>query len=225
MVRKKSPKADLENKRSIFFEVGLALTMFLVLMAFEWKTTQTSEIGTYITQHGTIETELPPVTTDNIKQPAAPKVIVSVDKITVVDKILSPKSDENIFNEILPSEGYTIGKILPAETEVDEPYINVQVMPKFGNGNLDDFRLKYILKNIQYPDEALKNNLTGWVYVEFVVERDGSVSNVNVIKGIDPLLDQEAIRVIKKSPKWTPGLQDNKPVRVKYVVPIQFLIK
>jgi TonB family protein len=102
----------------------------------------------------------------------------------------------------------------------DKVYTVVQQKPNF-SGDIN----KFLVDNIKYPEDARKKNIEGTVYVQFVVERDGSVSTVNVLRGADKLLDDEAVRVVSIMPKWTPGSQDGVPVRVQYVVPIHFKLK
>jgi protein TonB len=95
-------------------------------------------------------------------------------------------------------------------------------MPTFKGGGLDEFR-KWVAKRTNYPQAAFERKLRGTVFLTFIVEKDGSVSNVTVIKGVDPLLDSEAVKAISESPKWTPGLQRGEPVRVRYSIPLNFM--
>jgi TonB family protein len=110
------------------------------------------------------------------------------------------------------------------EMAEDEIFVIVEQMPKFGNGNSNEFN-EYITKNIRYPESALENGIQGRVFVAFVVEKDGSVSNVKIVRGVDPSLDEEAIRVIKSSPKWKPGMQRGQPSRVTFTVPVVFRLE
>lgn len=107
-------------------------------------------------------------------------------------------------------------------TETDEPFLMVEVMPSFKGGGLEEFR-KWITKRTNYPQAAYDKKIRGTVFLTFIVERDGSVSNVTVVKGVDPLLDNEAVKAISESPKWTPGLQRGEPVRVRYSIPLNFM--
>jgi protein TonB len=106
-------------------------------------------------------------------------------------------------------------------TETDEPFFLVEVMPSFKGGGLEKFR-EWIKNRTSYPQAAIDKKIRGKVYLTFIVEKDGSVSNVTVVKGVDPLLDDEAIKVISDSPKWKPGLQRGEPVRVRYSIPLSF---
>jgi protein TonB len=104
----------------------------------------------------------------------------------------------------------------------DDPFFIVEVMPSFKGGGIEKFR-EWISKRTNYPQEAIDAKIKGTVFVTFIVEKDGSVSNVTILKGVHPLLDNEAIKAISESPKWSPGLQRGQPVRVRYQIPIIFL--
>jgi protein TonB len=106
--------------------------------------------------------------------------------------------------------------------ESDEPFYYVEVMPSFKGGGLEKFR-EWVGKRTNYPQAAVERRLRGTVHLTFVVEKDGSVSNITVIKGVDPLLDDEAVSAISQSPKWTPGLQRGLPVRVRFTIPLNFM--
>jgi protein TonB len=106
-------------------------------------------------------------------------------------------------------------------TETDEPFFLVEVMPSFKGGGLEKFRT-WIKNRTNYPQAAIDKKIKGTVFLTFIVEKDGSVSNVTIIKGVDSLLDNEAVKAISESPKWTPGLQRGEPVRVRYSIPLSF---
>jgi periplasmic protein TonB len=104
----------------------------------------------------------------------------------------------------------------------DEPYFIVEIMPTFKGGGIDKFR-EWVAKRTNYPQAAYEKKIRGTVFLTFIVEKDGSVSNVTVVKGVDPLLDNEALKAISESPKWTPGFQRGEPVRVRYSIPLNFM--
>jgi protein TonB len=106
-------------------------------------------------------------------------------------------------------------------TDSEEPFIMVEVMPSFKGGDIGTFR-QWVQNRTYYPQEAIDRRIRGTVFLTFIVEKDGSVSNVTVMKGVDPLLDNEAVRAISESPKWTPGLQRGQPVRVRFQIPMNF---
>lgn len=104
----------------------------------------------------------------------------------------------------------------------DEPFFIVEIMPSFKGGDINKFR-EWVQKRTNYPEEAIEKRIKGVVFLTFVIETDGSVSNVTVVKGVDPLIDNEAVKAIQSSPKWSPGLQRGKPVRVRYSMPLSFV--
>jgi len=108
-------------------------------------------------------------------------------------------------------------------SELEDPFFLVEVMPSFKGGDLNKFR-EWVQKRTNYPQEALDRKIQGRVFLTFIVETDGSVSSVTVVKGVDPMIDNEAIRAIQGSPKWTPGLQRGQPVRVRYSMWLAFII-
>ena len=108
-------------------------------------------------------------------------------------------------------------------TETDEPFFLVEVMPSFKGGDINKFR-EWVQKRTNYPQAAVDNRIQGKVYLTFIVEKDGSVSNVTVVKGVDPIIDNEAVKAIQASPKWSPGLQRGQPVSVRYSMSSEFYV-
>lgn len=154
---------------------------------------------------------VPPVVVDSI---------VPVELATLsTDELLAAAEGEGIeatgsgFGDELMSEGDGYGD--------EEPLFIVETMPTFRGGDLTVFR-NWVGKRTRYPEEAISNKIRGTVFLTFIVEKDGSVSNVNVIKGVHPLLDEEAVKAITASPKWSPGLQRGQPVRVRFQIPLTF---
>ncbi|HPE17647.1 MAG TPA: energy transducer TonB [Tenuifilaceae bacterium] len=145
----------------------------------------------------------------------------SVDKVvnlfdSEVDTLQIKSSEQDFYMPISFAEE-------EEEVEEEEVFVMVEQMPQFFDKNGDDFNT-YLLKNRRYPEEASEKGIQGKVFVEFYVERDGSVTNVKVVRGVDPSLDKEATRLIESCPRWKPGMQRGKPVRVKMSVPITFEI-
>ena len=105
-------------------------------------------------------------------------------------------------------------------TDAEYAFEQVEVKPEFPNGN--DGLVKYLSENIKYPKKALKNGVTGKVFVQFVIDKTGKVTNVVAVRGVEKSLDKEAVRVIKSMPKWKPGMKDGNPVKIKYTIPINF---
>lgn len=231
MNSKKAPIADLERYKSIFFLVGLSVTLGICIWIFNRKSTY--KLDEEVVQAPTVVVEQEFVQQTRQEQqskpqappPAAPKII---SKINIVQREVVIDSDFDPFNMEFDSDAqvdvFTYTEPEP-ETEVEEEeiFIYVEEMPSFQGGDLDNFR-KYVGENTRYPEAAAESGIQGRVQMSFVVERDGSVSNVRVLKGVDPLLDREAVRVISGSPKWTPGKQRGKPARVQYTIPVLFFL-
>lgn len=137
------------------------------------------------------------------------------------DQYMNQTTDENLG---ITGEGSANDSMIQGQGggESDEPFFFVEVMPSFKGGGLEKFR-EWVGKRTNYPQAAVERKLRGTVHLTFVVEKDGSVSNITVIKGVDPLLDDEAVSAIAQSPKWTPGLQRGQPVRVRFTIPLNFM--
>jgi TonB family protein len=124
------------------------------------------------------------------------------------------------FQEYLSPREDTLVKASGKEPVYDV----VKTMPEF-NGGFNAL-VDYLVSNIKYPEEAKKNNITGTVFVSFVVEKDGKISNTSILKSANPLLDEEALRVVNSMPNWKPGLNDEgKAVNVKFNLPIKFSLE
>ena len=227
---KKSPKADLEGKKGVFFEIGLTLALAVLLFAFEWKSS-TEQVTPFQTPaEEQIEDEIIPITQQMLKPPPppppAPKLTdlieivedeLSIDEELEIDDAEADVENKNNYN--FDYDGDSWGEE-ESDGEVDIFQV-VEDMPQFPGGSVQ----KWIAKNVKYPMIAQENNIQGKVFVQFVIEKDGSVSDVKVARSVDPSLDKEAIRVVKAMPKWKPGKQRGKPVRVSYTVPINFQLQ
>lgn len=228
---KKSPKADLEGKKLIFSEIGLALALGLTLAAFEWTSEDVTVQNLEVQQEEVVEEEMVPITTqDQIKPPPPPPPPPPVaDALTIVDneteineefELNDTEADDNTEFEIRDLEPTVVEEEEPAEQEV---FIIVEQMPLFPGG--EEALRRYLATEVKYPVIAQENGIQGRVFVKFVIMPDGSVSNVEVARPFDPNLDKEAVRVVKSMPKWTPGKQRGKAVRVSYTVPINFVLQ
>jgi len=227
MEQKKTESANLENKRGFFFEIGLILTLGIILCAFEWSTRveKAEDLGTV--ESSFEEEEMAPITEQNqppeLPPPPPPKQQVS-DVIEIVDNKVEVDNDMFVPDEdpdaLVPVE--EIVESEPVEEEPEEPqvFFIVEEMPEFPGGELA--LRKYLAENVRYPEMAKENDIQGTVYVRFVVDTDGSVKNVELMRGVDPLLDKEAIRVVNSLPKFKPGKQRGKAVKVSHQVPIKF---
>jgi protein TonB len=228
MEPKKSPKADLENKRGIFVQLGLVVSLGLVLLAFNWNS-QIKEADTLgQVQAQDVEDEMIPITRpEEVKPPPPPPPPQVVEVLNIVDN--NTDIDDELQIEDTEADDNTVVNVAPIvqqkeeQTEEQPVFFIVEDMPEFPGGDLA--LRKYIANAIKYPVIAQENGIQGKVYVNFVVNTDGSVTNAKIARGVDPSLDKEALRVINSLPKWKPGKQRGKPVRVSFTVPINFVLQ
>jgi protein TonB len=224
---KKNPNADLEGRKSMFFLIGLTAILAALFVAFEWTTSDVVKHDASGISEGLFEEEIiPPTTQESTPPPPPPPApvveeiinIVENDKVVEQVEIHSSEDDQKVATQIVSMPA-------PVEEEevTNEIFTVVEDMPAFPGG--DAALLKFIGSNLKYPVIAQENGIQGRVIVSFVIERDGSVADAVVVRGIDPSLDKEALRVVKSMPKWTPGKQRGKPVRVKYTLPVTFRLQ
>lgn len=227
---KKSPKANLENKKLFYRELGLIIALGVILCAFEWSTSEKAETVIQQEEAPVVEVEQVPVTTEAPPPPPeAPKVPVLSDMIEVVDDDIVVDTDLFISLEDDVDMGVEIMDYVAevAEETIEEapiPYTLVEEKPSFMGGDANEFT-KWVYSKIVYPEIARENGISGRVTLQFTIESDGSLTNIKVLRGIDQSLDQEAVRVVSMSPKWTPGKQRDKAVRVTYTFPIMFQLR
>jgi protein TonB len=226
MEAKKSKKADLEKNRPLFLELGLVMVLAIVLLAFEW-TTKPSKAGALdILAEDTGDEEIIPITRQQEKPPEPPPPppkVIEVINIVADDKELTDQleldnmdMDQDLNMEFVPFE--------EEEAAEEEVFIIVEDMPKFQGGDQNAFR-KWIQDNLRYPEIAAENGISGKVFVQFAVNSKGQVVDAKVIRGVDPALDKEALRVVTSSPRWEPGKQRGKPVKVQFTFPIVFVLQ
>ena len=221
---KKSEKANLENKKLLFVEIGLIISLLITYIAFEWTSKETNlavlEDNTEILVEEEIistnmETPPPP--------PAAPKMPVLSDQIDIVDDEIELEDDMFMNLEDDASLGVEIMDYVEVEEEVVEeeaiPFQLVEEKPSFQGGDANQFS-KWVNSRLVYPEIAKENGVQGRVTLQFTVEKDGSVTKVRVLRGVDPSLDKEAVRVVSMSPKWKPGKQRDRAVPVTYTFPV-----
>ena len=223
---KKNPKVDVQNKRVLLLEIGLALSLLFVIGAFlytprEYKIEQVEMVA------AVVEEEITEITRQDQKPPEPPKRT----EITVITDILNiVTNDEKITTDVdfaeFAEDVEIIQQVAVEEETIedDQPFVKVEQMPSFMGGDLMTFR-NWVMSKVRFPQIALENQISGQVLLSFVVERDGSLTNIQVLRTPDSSLSDEAIRVLKSSPKWTPGKQRNQTVRVKYTLPIEFRIQ
>lgn len=231
---KKSPKADLERSKGLSFLMGLVLALALVFTAVEWRAVQIKENlqsdklnsdaleDAIFVQDQEQQPEPEPETPEATVEVALPEEFKVVSNDVEVAKTIIVSSDEN--KELPPPPKIIINTSNDNE-EAPEDHIfeTVEDDPVPPQGDIPSM-LKWIAKNLQYPESALNNGVQGQVVLKFVVERDGRVTDIQVLKKVDPALDKEAVRVLEKMPKWTPGKQRGKAVRSRFTLPVRFKI-
>ena len=225
METKKSKRADLEKKRLMFTQIGLIVSLALAWMVFETKSYGNQEVKSYDGPIEIVPDELVPVTIQEKPQPPIEKPKVA-SQITVIDDKMEFDDDVVIDVNVTtdePIEPTVFIEIPEEEINEETPFIIVETMPVFPGGT--EKLLKYVAENVRYPQLAREMGIQGRVFVSFIVEKDGSISNVALLRGIGSGCDEEAIRVVKSMPKWNPGIQCGRAVRVSCNLPINFKLK
>ncbi len=226
MELKKNPKADLQNKRGLMLEIGLVISLLLVIAAFAY-TPKEHRIEQVEQEVVVVEEELMEVTRQDQKPPEAPK---KTEMKVIADLLSIVKNDTKITTEVdfvdfeEDNEIIQVVEVEEEEIQDDEPFLSAETMPTFQGGTLNDFR-NWVQGKVRYPQIAQENGISGRVVLQFVIERDGRLTNIVVLQTPDRSLSEEAIRVLNQSPKWSPGKQRNQPVRVKYTLPVDFRIQ
>ena len=227
---KKSPKADLENKKMLFLEIGLVIALAVCGAALAFNTKPEPEPYTPPKQDvREQEFEMDrTVQEQEQKQPEQQKAKTQVlaDVLTIVSndtKIDTPdllfSDDASAFDDF----EFEVEEVVENIIE-EEIFVTAEEMPTFQGGDLSKFR-NWVQSNVKYPQIALENGIQGNGVIKFVVEKDGKLSNIQVLQSPDKTLSDAAVQVLQKSPKWKPGKQRNKPVRVTYTLPVSFKIQ
>lgn len=228
MELKKSPKASLEDKKVFFLMIGFVIVLSFIYIGLEWTQSEVAvyDISNYdflvedeleVVQTTQEQTPLPPL------PPPVPEVVevlnvVENNKVTASIDV-NTEDDKNKIVEIIAAPAAT------AITEEEDQVVFqvVETMPSFPGGDIELFR--FLSENIKYPAIAQENAIQGRVICQFIVNKDGAIVDVEIVRSVDPSLDKEALRVIKAMPKWSPGKQRGRSVRVKYTLPINFKLQ
>lgn len=223
---KKSPKASLEDKKSIYLLMGFVAVLSLLYIGFEWtkhEVTIYEDTSTEVIE----EEEIEIIQTAEVLPPPPPPDVPEVIEIlnVVEDDVETAEIEIDTEDEddkaVVIQAPVTSGPTQEEDTEV--VFVVVESMPSFPGGDAALF--KYLNDNIKYPVIAQESGIQGRVICQFVVNRDGSIVDIEVVRSVDKSLDAEAIRVIKNMPRWTPGKQRGKTVRVKYTLPVNFRLQ
>lgn len=228
---KKSPKADLEGGIGMSILMGMIVGLAVLFVGFEWGTKDVQVVSADegvadIIAEEEIEITRPENTPPSPPPPPAPAV---AEVLTVVEDDVELEQQDIVSSEDDATAAQTETFVAPVVEEEEEEesaqqiFTVVEKQPEFPGGTAELF--KYLSKAIKYPVIAQENGIQGRVVCSFVVNRDGSIVDIQVMRGVDPSLDKEAIRVISEMPKWKPGEQRGKPVRVRFILPVQFRLQ
>ena len=226
---KKSNKANLENKRLLFTEIGFVVALLFVYFAFSATSKEKSE-STLGQDEQVVEVEdMVPITQETPPPPPdMPKIPILTDQIDIVDDDIKLDNDLIINTEDNNSGVQIMDYVEQVQEETVEeeaiPFALVEQKPSFNGGDANEFS-KWVNSHLVYPEIAKENGVQGRVTLQFTVNADGNVSNVKVLRGVDSSLDQEAVRIVSQSPKWTPGKQRDRAVKVTYTFPVIFRLR
>ena len=222
---KKSEKASLEKDKLVYVLMGLVFVLSLVYVALEWTEKEVTKYEVTDTEFLFEEEVEIQQTTQETPPPPPPPAVQEVEVLNVVEDNVETESIEVNTEETEQEVVIAAPVEAPVEEEEEEViFVVVEKMPEFPGGQQALF--KYLSENVKYPVIAQENGIQGRVICQFVVNKDGSIVEVEVVRsGGDASLDKEAVRVIKSMPKWKPGKQRGKAVRVKYTVPVNFRLQ
>lgn len=227
METKKTQHASLENKRVLFLECGLITALLLTIGAFSYSTAIRKAPVLQGTGQVVDVEELVPITRETPPEPpAAPVMNLSFETIRIVDDDLPTDVLLNLDDNPLdiPVYDYREDVVEDNVEEEDIPFVLVEQKPSFMGGDANTFS-RWISQHVNYPEIAQQNGVQGRVTVQFTVMKDGSVGGVKLLRGIDPYLDKEALRVVASSPRWEPGRQRDRAVNVTYQFPVVFTLR
>ena len=222
METKKNPKIELETRRPMFFNFGLLASISMVLFAFEWKSPiQQAKLFSATQLEIWDDTPDIPITVQELPPPPiSSPIILEIDDDEVIEKDL-PNIDINIDDSMISPVPFML---IPPLIEIGDEVLDfTEVMPE-PIGGMEAWN-RYLNKNLKYPTPAKRMGVEGTVYISFIVNTDGSISDVELLRGIGAGCDEEAIRVITNAPAWKPGKQSSRPVRVKMRLPIKFRLQ
>ncbi len=224
MELKKNPKVDVKNKRFMLLEIGMIISLAVVVVAFLY-TPKEVRVEKLDLNYAPVEEQITEITRQDQKPPEPPKktqITVITDVLQVVSNDTKITTEVN-FEEFSDDLEIDLTPVEEEEIVEEEIFVKVEEMPSFMGGDLNTFR-NWVQSKVRYPQIAQENNISGRVLLMFVVEKTGMLTNIQVIMSPDQSLADEAVRVLKTSPKWKPGKQRNQTVRVKYTLPIDFRI-
>jgi len=226
---KKAPQASLENRRLTNTIVGLIVSLSLILISFEWTTPEQQMLNLDAAKEIEFDMEeVALIPRDEPKPEVKEKLPVIMEVIDIVPDDIEIE-DVEFITEVTDNTEYDFWTNDTSGTEdIDDtpiPFVQVEDKPEFNGGDPKTEFARYIAKHVQYPAVAVENHVYGLVVVQFVIDQNGKLTDPSILRSVDPALDAEALRVISTSPLWTPGKQRNKPVRVTFQFPINFVLQ
>lgn len=227
MEKKKNERADLQNKRLLFTEIGCILALAVVYFGFEYTTAEVrtaslEDAGTVVEVEDMI-----PITFDTPPPPPALPQIVLSDILDIVDDDIEVDDEHILLPDDFDAPVLIKDCFEIVEEEAEEetlPFILVEEKPKFNGKDANEFS-RWVNQRLDYPQVCIENGVQGRVTLEFTIRADGSLTDIKVLRGVDPALDSEAVRVVQSSPKWTPGRQRDRAVAVTYTFPVIFRLR
>lgn len=224
---KKSPKVDLESKRSFGLLIGFTVSLILLFAAFQWSIPKTIFVRKKAI--AIAEEESTPITVQqqktlpiDAKLEDIPLPLPSTDNYAKVEAAVeNPYVEET--QTVVVSSHFSVQFVQPEEPQREATIQMTEMLPEFPGGQAA--LLTYLRKNVNYPIAAQESGIQGRVIVQFVVNKDGTVSDPAVLRSVSPVLDREAVRVIMSMPRWRPGMQGGRPVRATYALPVSFKLK
>jgi len=223
MIIRKNPKTDLENKRSVFLLIGFVVSLVLVIAAFEYRTYDYHRTIDFKIRETHYEQEDVEITTQKPPEVKLPEIKKNT-QINIIDD--GDDTDEELIidaSDTSPVEPFDLPEV---EEEIEIPddtiFDNVEVQPEFPGGY--SAFLQYLSNTIKYPRIALEGGITGTVYIQFILEKDGTPTDIKVLRGVAGGCTEEAVKAIENMPPWRPALQNMKPVRYKFYIPVKFTL-
>ena len=229
MEAKKSEKANLENKKGLFLEIGVVAALAIVLFVFEYKSYDKVEENTIMTEAVSEVEEMVIQTQQEEIEPPKQEVELSTTEFEIVDNEVEIEHEfdmDNLLSEVNTDVHVSTVEVKQEVIEDDdevEIFTVVEQQASFPGG-LQELN-KYLAKNIKYPQQARETGTQGRVFLTFVVEKDGSITDIKILRDIGSGCGEEAIRVVKTMPKWTPAMQRGKKVRQQFNLPVNFTLQ
>lgn len=219
---KKNEKADLNKNITLFRQMGLILSLGILYVAFEYSYSDIKADKIEMVTELVVEEEMVPITRAEMPPPPPPQMNLEIITIVDDDIVLDDELDLEDLEMDEDSEVEILDYAEEEEVDDDLVFQHVERMPEFPGGYAA--LMKYLSKNLEYPNVASENGIQGRVYVNFIIFKDGQIGDVKILKGVDRFLDKEAVRVVQQMPEWSPGEQRGRKVNVSFNLPVNFTL-